>query len=333
MGPFVHPAGVALAALVATLVLLRLLLATGLAWRLAVDHPNERSLHARPVPRCGGFGIVPVVVIATLLAVPGSWLLGGAVLGLALLSWLDDRYGLPIALRFACQTLAVMLLLWVARGGLPLWMVAVALLVWLWMINLYNFMDGADGLAGSMAAIGFAALAIPLWPVMPGIALAAAATSGAALGFLFFNWPPAQIFMGDVGSIPLGFLAGAFAFLGWRAGAYALWYPLLVFSPFIADASVTLVRRALKGEAVWRAHREHFYQRLVQSGFGHERVAPVWAGLMVAAAALAYGLRHAPAMLQAAGILVWMAWLALLFVWIDGRYRRARPAAAPDAAP
>jgi UDP-N-acetylmuramyl pentapeptide phosphotransferase/UDP-N-acetylglucosamine-1-phosphate transferase len=96
-----------------------------------------------------------------------------------------------------------------------------------------------------------------------------AGVAAAAAGFLCFNFHPARIFMGDVGSVPLGFTAGALGLVGWRSGAWPLWFPLLVFAPFILDATVTLLRRALRGEKVWQAHRSHYYQRMVQMGLGH----------------------------------------------------------------
>ena len=137
------------------------------------------------------------------------------------------------------------------------------------------------GFAGAAALAGQSALAL----VCAGIAAAAA-------GFLCFNFHPARIFMGDVGSVPLGFTAGALGLVGWRSGAWPLWFPLLVFAPFILDATVTLLRRALRGEKVWQAHRSHYYQRMVQMGLGHRGTALRAYGLMAGcgAAALA-GLR------------------------------------------
>ena len=109
-----------------------------------------------------------------------------------------------------------------------------------------------------------------------GLALLSASVAGAAAGFLPHNWAPARVFLGDAGSVPLGFLAGVLGVAGWTAGAWPAWFPLLVFSPFVVDASVTLLRRALRGERVWHAHREHLYQRMVRSGLGHGRTAALW---------------------------------------------------------
>src|SRR6476659_1011719 len=107
--------------------------------------------------------------------------------------------------------------------------------------------------------------------------------AAAAAAFLLFNFHPARIFMGDAGAIPLGFLAATLGVTGWINGLWPLWLPVLVFSPFIADASVTLAKRALRGEKIWQAHREHYYQRVVRAGFGHRNMALLGYILMFAA--------------------------------------------------
>lgn len=155
-------------------------------------------------------------------------------------------------------------------------------------------MDGADGLAGGMAVIGFGTLALLAW--MGGAVMLAAhcaAIALAALAFLRFNFPPARLFMGDVGSIPLGFLAAASGILGTLHQVWHWSLPLLVFSPFIVDASATLLARLRRGERIWRAHRTHYYQRLVRGGWSHRRLAYAEYALMSGAAvsALAATLR------------------------------------------
>jgi len=161
--------------------------------------------------------------------------------------------------------------------------VVVTVLALAWMTNLYNFMDGMDGFAGGMTILGFGALAVLEWRGGQAHAgwlslLVAAAT----VGFLVHNFPPARIFLGDVGSIPLGFLAGSLSLLGVRDRIFDAWTPVLIFSPFIVDATVTLARRLLRGERVWRPHREHYYQRLVLAGWGHRRTVLAEYGLMLA---------------------------------------------------
>jgi UDP-N-acetylmuramyl pentapeptide phosphotransferase/UDP-N-acetylglucosamine-1-phosphate transferase len=252
--------------------------------RAVLDRPNERSLHATPTPRGGGIAVVAAIVLAWwaltalgLLPRPAEPILVGAVL-LAAVSWADDVRGLPPAVRLAVQLVAIGLVL---RAGLPTGLVfqgwlppaldgIATALVWLWFVNLFNFMDGIDGLAGSeAAAIGvglllFAAVGIGQ---NPGLAALAAAIVATAAGFLVWNWAPARIFLGDVGSVPLGYLLG---FLLLDQAARGRWKLALILPLyFLADATITLLRRLARGERVWEAHRRHFYQAAVQRGFGH----------------------------------------------------------------
>ena len=213
---------------------------------------------------------------------------------ISIVSLMDDRRGLPIAVRLGIHLVSAAIL--VIGSGLMLssttvpmlgvisweWIaVPITILFLIWMANLYNFMDGMDGFAGGMTVIGCGLLGYFGWqahhPVIPVIATL---QSAAAAGFLVRNFPPAKIFMGDVGSVCTGFLVAALIVLGCRDGVFDLWVPLIAFSPFILDASVTLVRRAYRHEKVWEAHREHFYQRLVLSGWGHRRTVLAEYGVM-----------------------------------------------------
>jgi UDP-N-acetylmuramyl pentapeptide phosphotransferase/UDP-N-acetylglucosamine-1-phosphate transferase len=151
-------------------------------------------------------------------------------------------------------------------------------------MNLYNFMDGSDGLAGGMTVFGFGALGAAAVGSATDIGLASLCIAAAAAGFLFHNFHPARVFLGDAGSIPLGFLAGSLGLAGWARESWPLWFPVLVFSPFVIDASLTLAARLLRGEKPWRAHREHAYQRMVAGGLGHRRTALLWYLLMAACA-------------------------------------------------
>ncbi len=304
-------------------VLLALLLETGWAWRLAVDHPNDRSLHQRPTPRCGGWGIVVTLLLILLPATPGLWPLCAGLLGLACISALDDRGTLSIAFRLAAQIVAVGWTMAWMLAPLAWWNVVVCGLVWIWSINLYNFMDGADGLAGAMTFVGFGCYAIAAAAIDPAVTMASVAASGAALGFLRFNRPPAKLFLGDVGSIPLGFLAAAVGILGWHQHDWPFWFPLLVFSPFVADATMTLLRRLFRGEPVWRAHREHYYQRLIQSGISHGRTTLIWSTFMVLAAALALLLRTGTPRTQWMGITFWIMVLTAAGAIIDRRWSKS----------
>ena len=285
----------------------------GLRLRFAdrgLDRPNHRSLHEKPTPHGGGLGIVlSLLTTGIWLGVPT--LLLAMVLGLALLSLLDDGWHLPFWLRLVAHLAAAAALCHLLALPYPWWppmMLAVG-----WMTNLYNFMDGADGLAGSQGVAGFAAYAAG-FAIAGDATMAAwcAAAAAACAGFLCFNWSPAEIFMGDVGSIPLGFMAGGVGLLGVRQGAWPAWFPLLAFAPFVLDASATLARRALEGKPVWQAHREHLYQRMVQSGYGHRGMTSRWALLMGAGAVLGVILLHVPAGLQWGAVLSWLTFLCLL---------------------
>jgi UDP-GlcNAc:undecaprenyl-phosphate GlcNAc-1-phosphate transferase len=248
-----------------------------------LDHPNERSLHQRPVSRMGGIGVVAGIAASVpFVSQMEWWPLWLAACFLVGISFLEDIVGLPIIGRLVVHFLTAG---GAAAGLLPdhtgvvLVLLAVAAIVW--MTNLYNFMDGMDGLAGGMALFGFGfyALAGALGGHLP-FAVTSAAIAAAAGGFLFYNFHPARIFMGDAGSTLFGFLAACLGLVGWQLGIWTLWFPGLVFSPFIVDATVTLFRRLLRGEKIWRPHREHYYQRLVLSGWGHRRTVLAEYGVM-----------------------------------------------------
>lgn len=200
---------------------------------------------------------------------------------LAGVCWIDDLYGLSPLTRLGAQAAAVaigLLALPEAANAVSRWVGSTAYfvalgLLWMWWVNLYNFMDGIDGIAGSeAAAIGgglllFAALGNG---VDPTLALLAGAVFGAALGFLVWNWAPARIFLGDVGSAPLGYLTGYLLISLAAAGRWKI--ALIVPLYFLADATITLGRRLLRGERVWQAHRQHFYQQAVRRGLGHAAI-------------------------------------------------------------
>ncbi|MGF6900984.1 MraY family glycosyltransferase [Paraburkholderia sp. GAS348] len=316
---------IALGAACACAAILGALLKTGLAWQLGTDIPNDRSLHVRPTPRVGGWGIAPVAVAGTLLLAPGLWYAALGTAFLATISQIDDRRGLPARVRFAAHLTAVVGLVVLFPADAPWWILAVLAFLMIWLVNLYNFMDGADGLAGGMALFGFAGYAVGalLSPrPLPELAWSAAVICGAALGFLLFNFHPARIFLGDAGSISLGFLAGALGYWGWCADVWPVWFPILVFAPFIGDASITLARRLLRGEKFWQPHREHYYQRMVRSGIGHARTAVTWYVLMVAGIMLAVCLLGRAAIFQWSILAIWAVVLCIAGVVVDRRWRR-----------
>ncbi|MDR5855183.1 glycosyltransferase family 4 protein [Caballeronia sp. LZ062] len=318
-------AWVAAASLGVCALILFALLRTGLAWRLATDIPNDRSLHTRPTPRVGGWGIVPVAVIAMLLLTPSIWLAALLAAALAAVSQIDDRRGLPARVRFGAHVVAVALLIALNPAPVPWWALAAVGFLMVWLVNLYNFMDGSDGLAGGMALFGFggyavAALSGPVPQIDLGVA--SAAVAGAAAGFLLFNFHPARIFLGDSGSIPLGFLAGALGYWGWLKGTWPVWFPALVFAPFIGDASVTLLRRLARGEKFWQAHREHYYQRMVRLGAGHARTALMWYALMLAGVVLANWALALSPVAQWTAVAAWAVVFVVAGLAVDACWRR-----------
>jgi UDP-GlcNAc:undecaprenyl-phosphate GlcNAc-1-phosphate transferase len=292
-----------------------------LLWRavvLPLDKPNARSLHAHPLPRGGGLAIW-IGWLAGILWLPGAkpWL--GPLLAVIAISLLDDYRGVHPVLRLLVQGAAAAT--WVLLAGPPLNTV-VAILCVVWMANLYNFMDGSDGLAGAMTLIGFSAYAAAAWLSAGAGTPLFLALAAATIPFLASNLPPARIILGDVGAVPLGFMAAVFGLAGWQAGWWPAWFPLLVFLPFIADATVTLCYRLLRGARVWEAHREHHYQRLVQVGCGHARTLALYAALMVGVSVSGVAvLAWAPGR-GVALVATWGVVLALMFAAIEYHWRR-----------
>ena len=254
--------------------------------RAILDHPNERSSHATPTPRGAGLAVVGVTLLAWCLvaALTGAlglyWPVLLAALALAAISWRDDLYGLAAWPRLIAQALAVAAGMTALPGDGPIFQgllpplldTAVAALGWLWFVNLFNFMDGIDGISGVEAvAIGGGLCLVALVGGMgDGAGLYALIVAMAALGFLPWNWHPARIFLGDVGSVTLGYLIG-WLLLGAAAEGYwaaALLLPLY----YLADATLTLASRLRRREPVWQAHRKHYYQRAVRRGISQVRV-------------------------------------------------------------
>jgi UDP-N-acetylmuramyl pentapeptide phosphotransferase/UDP-N-acetylglucosamine-1-phosphate transferase len=275
-----------------------------------VDMPSDRSLHNRPIPRTGGLGLLlglsVGLMIAMGMAVAEPTLPSGANWGsvlfavvlVAVVSFVDDLYDTPPLLRLMVQMLATVVLL---SGGFVVTEVRLPGLSWslgpwvavvltgiyvVWMINLFNFMDGMDGFAGGMLIIGFSAFAL-LGCIADGVifSLLSLLIVAAACGFLLSNFPPASIFMGDVGASSMGLLVAFFSIWADLAGYFPLWIACLVFSPFIVDASVTLIKRILGGERFWKAHNYHYYQRMVRAGLGHRKTT-MWEYLLMTACAI-----------------------------------------------
>jgi len=258
-------------------------------WRV-LDIPNERSLHLHPTPRTGGIALLAGLAAGLFTAwlwngvTVTTWPLMLAITLLAIVALIDDRHTLGAGPRLLIQISAASLLLFTqANSPLDTLTQITALLFLVWMINLYNFMDGMDGFAGGMAVIGFATFALLAWQAgNMEFALGCGVIVAAATGFLLLNFPPARLFMGDSGSTVLGLLAGVVILTAHSEAILPVWLGLLVFSPFIIDASVTLGTRILRGEKFWQAHKTHYYQRLVESGWGHKRTVLAEYALMMA---------------------------------------------------
>ena len=288
------------------------------------DIPNERSLHAQPIPRIGGIGLMAGLLSAWGLMIKSlAWWVVLPLVILFIVSLLDDMRGLRVRSRLLAQITAAAIL--VFGSGLLTQNILVSLFMIfciIWMTNLFNFMDGSDGLAAGMAFFGFTMYGVAA--LMHGAdtqAMLNFSISAAGLGLLYYNFHPAQVFMGDAGSIPLGFLTAAMGLWGWQLALWPAWFPLLVFSPFIMDASVTLLKRTLNRKKISEAHREHYYQRLVLIGWGDRNVALFEYSLMLAAGASAIGwLNHStewPWIL----FLIWGSIYSSLMLFLDYRWK------------
>lgn len=256
-----------------------------------LDEPNERSSHTVPTPRGGGLAIITAVIVTTGVAVMmgiGDARLGlalaGGMLGLGIVGWIDDTRGVPARVRLAAHFAIALWAMYVLGGmpGLRLGNVSVAVgtagyvlgaVGIVWCINLFNFMDGIDGLAGSQAALIFGVAAgLLLLTGDRSLVAMAAIIGGASAGFLVWNWPPARIFMGDAGSGSLGYALAVLALASENRGSVPLIAFAILGGVFISDATVTLIRRARRGDRLAEAHRDHAYQRLARVWGGHRPV-------------------------------------------------------------
>lgn len=323
-------------------------------------------MHSQPTPQTGGLAIIASVVIgliaaASILALmqpskpvlpkglaSGSLWIVVSMLLVFVVSFIDDYTGLPAILRLGVQAASALIIiigvgLTLSPISIPgmqpiqlgLAAIPVSALFLIWMANLYNFMDGMDGFAGGMTFIGFGFLTYFGWQAhFPVMLIIASFVSIAALGFLVHNFPPARIFMGDAGSITLGFLAGTLMILGVRDRIFDLWVPLMIFSPFIVDATVTLIRRALHRKKIWEAHREHYYQRLVLIGWSHRRTVLAEYGVMITCGGLAILYHHSSENWR---LLILGAWVVMFLILerlvnrLEQKRKYAHPARDPHA--
>ncbi|HSK72507.1 MAG TPA: glycosyltransferase family 4 protein [Pyrinomonadaceae bacterium] len=260
-----------------------------------LDIPNERSSHTRPTPRGGGLIIVSVCLAIYFFylqifgfEIPWAYFIGALIV--AGISWIDDLYSISFVWRFLCHSLAAGITIWglgffenfyipfigtigAGGGAFVIWFVWIV-----WLINAYNFMDGIDGIAGVQAfAAGLGWFFVGNFWQLETIGFYGVVLSASSLGFLLLNWQPAKVFMGDVGSAFLGYTFAVLPLLAAKQteqtnfslfliGILFVWF-------FVFDTVITLFRRLIRGEKIWRAHREHLYQKLVEKGFSHQFVA------------------------------------------------------------
>jgi len=247
------------------------------------DKPNKRSLHNESKPRTGGLIFMPIILL--------MWLASGlyspiylliTIIFLMLISFVDDLGNISAGVRFIFHIIFILFFVLGLDINLNLFYLPLAIFLLAWMTNLFNFMDGSDGMAAGMAVIGFFSYAISSYIAGDdSFALKNGIIMTCCLSFLLFNFSLAKIFMGDVGSISLGFLSGAMGIIGWQKELWAFWFPLLIFSPFIADATITLLKRIIRKEKFWQAHREHYYQRLILLGWSHKKTALILYVVMI----------------------------------------------------
>jgi UDP-N-acetylmuramyl pentapeptide phosphotransferase/UDP-N-acetylglucosamine-1-phosphate transferase len=315
-----------------------------LSARRILDIPNERSSHVASTPRGGGLAPVGALALAGLAGAGLSgqlWPLAfaAAAAALSVLCFNDDRRSLGIGVRLGAQALSIVVAYvlvvsgWpdVLGGRLPAVVLAPLLLIgWLWFVNLFNFMDGIDGISGvETVTIGLGAGVVTLVAaggaplgLEASIIIAGACLAGAGAGFLTANWSPARVFLGDAGSIPLGFLCGALLIA--LAGAGHLAAALVIPAYYIVDATATLLLRLARGEPVWQAHRSHAYQLAYRAGLSHAAICLRIIGCNVLLLAFALLSILSPVAGLAAGYATAFAtygWLAR-----GGRLRTAGPA-------
>jgi Fuc2NAc and GlcNAc transferase len=298
-----------------------------------LDRPNERSSHAEPIPRGGGLAIVLgwsmalcLMYVAGILSARlfSALALGGTAV--AWIGWRDDRHSVSPTIRLLVHFGAAVLVMWAIQGlpalrlfGLvaPLGITGslIGVLIVVWGINLYNFMDGIDGLAAGecvVACAGMTALTV----AVGGLWLLPAILGAAAAGFLVWNWPPAKIFMGDVGSGFLGFALFSLALASERSGGPSLLSWIIVLGAFCGDATLTLLRRAVRRERLHVAHRHHAYQRLVKVGYSHREVTLGALGIAcISGATLIAG--RATGRGEAVAALITFLMLALAFTYVE----------------
>lgn len=302
-----------------------------------LDQPNTRSSHAVATPRGGGvvfslgWFVFMGVMIWQGLILPNDVIPFLPALAVIFVGIYDDFKGAGRLLRLVCQIGAITGFFYlIGETGqtvqeyipvhIPWWgYYAISVFACVWMINLYNFMDGTDGFATLQGLIIFSLGGFALWMANnPILAIMAWSLCALLIGFLVWNWPHAKIFMGDSGSATLGLLVCMFAFLAYHDCQISLWFWIVLSSPFWFDATITLLRRLLAREKIFQPHRLHAYQRLVQMGWSHEKLL-LWSMLMNSVCViLAYqGLGHAKRWPLVVGIDI--VYLSVIYLLVEMR--------------
>ncbi|MFA6986886.1 MAG: lipopolysaccharide biosynthesis protein, partial [Arenimonas sp.] len=279
------------------------------------DHPGQRRLHELPTPRGGGIAIAITVIVALFWLTsiyPQASSSTGLAFGLAAfaaLGLLDDVAPVSAPVKFVLQLLAATALIaGVSQGwGLGWFAMAGLIVACCYVVNIWNFMDGSNGMVAVQALL--IALAMAFWPGQPwDLRLFALALAGACAGFLPFNLPKARVFLGDVGSHVLGAAVFGLMLLAWRSGTIDVFQALLLGTVLLLDSGYTLLRRLLGGRKFWRAHRDHLYQYAVRRGHSHVRVCLSYAAGTVISIALALSANDSRSSIVLAGLLI-LNWL------------------------
>ncbi len=258
-----------------------------------IAQPGERQSHHCATPTGGGLGLISAIVMTTLglqllLPLPGFWWqnMFPGILLLAIIGWWDDRISVSALVRLAVQLIVSLWMVGFGWSGFSIndmGLLTIAVMATVWMMNLYNFMDGSNGMAGFQGV--FAGLLMALLFQIAGhqaMALIALVVAAACAGFLPLNFPQARVFMGDVASVPLGFIFASFIIYGIAVDALSLPVSILIMSVFIVDATLTLLTRVFRKEQWYTAHAQHVYQRLIAHGWSHWQVLVVYQAINVA---------------------------------------------------
>jgi len=305
----------------------------------AIDNPNGRSLHENPTPRTGGVAMLLSVIIASLvflynknLDISLSIIFAGAMV--AFVSLVDDFRHVKSIVRFVVHIASAVIIVragfvieyintpWGDISSWPILASVLTVIFIVWMTNLYNFMDGMDGFAAGMSIFGFATFAvIGNLESHYEFSIICSVLAAAASGFLVWNFPPAKIFMGDLGSASYGYIASVLAIYAHVNNFIPIQISIILFSPFIFDATATLIRRIYNREKFWQAHNSHFYQQLVLSGLGHKKVLMYEYVLMIACSILVIAVYNAQPVYQVFAVLIVLVAYVLIAVIATAKIR------------